>query len=72
MERAGRRTVLPVRVTISIERKRIEDMPGALAGDKADVAVETNQNNREKIPTICEHGVTEQWVAVSTIGIHPM
>jgi ArsR family transcriptional regulator len=44
-----------------------------LARGKVDVAVETNKNNRNRIPTICEQGVTEQWVVVSTItsGIHP-
>ena len=67
MEQVGRRTVLPARVGISTERKKIEDMQGGLAGDKVNVAVETNKNNKDKIPTICEHGVTEQWVAVSTI-----
>jgi len=72
MEQAGRRTVLPVRVAISTERKKIEDMQGGLAEGKADVAVETNKNNKDEIPRICEHGVTEQWVAVSKIGIHPM
>lgn len=74
MEQVGRRTVLPVRVGISTGRKKIEDMQGGLAGGKVNVAAETNKNNKDKIPTICEHGVTEQWVAVSTItsGIHPM
>jgi hypothetical protein len=48
MERAGRKTVLPVRAAISTERKKIEDMRGALAGGKADVAVETNKNNNEE------------------------
>ena len=74
MEQVGRRSVLPVRVGISTGRKKIEVMRRAWAGGKAGVAVETNKNNKDKIPTICEHGVTEQWVAVSTItsGIHPM
>ena len=72
MERVGRKTVLPVRAAISTERKKIEDMRGALAGGKAGVAVETNKNNKDRISTICEHRVTEQWVAVPTIGIHPM
>ena len=72
MEQVGRRTVLPVRAAISTERKKIEDMQGGLAGGKAGVAVEANQHNQKKIPKVCERGVTEQWVAVSTIGIHPM
>jgi len=64
MDRAGRKTVLPVRASISEERKKIEDLRGALAVGKADVAAETNKNNKDRIPTIGEHGVTEQWVAV--------
>jgi hypothetical protein len=74
MERVDQGTVLPVRATISTERKKIEDMQGGLVGSKVGVAVGTNKNNKEKIPKGCEHGVTEQWVAVSTItsGIHPM
>jgi len=74
MEQVGRRTVLPVRVGISTGRKKIEEIQGGLAGSKVNVAAETNKNNKDKILTICEHGVTEQWVAVSTItsGTHPM
>jgi hypothetical protein len=61
MERGGRKTVLPVKVAIFTEPKKIEDMRGALAGGRADVAVETNKNSKEKIPRICEHEVTEHW-----------
>jgi hypothetical protein len=73
MEQVGRRTVLPVRVGISTGRKKIEEMQGGLAWGKVNV-VETNKKNKDKILTICGHGVTEQWVAVSTItsGIHRM
>ena len=59
MEQVGRRTVLPVRVGISRGRKKIEDMQRGLAGGKVNVAAETNKNNKEKMPTIYEHGVTE-------------
>ena len=55
MERAGQRTVLPVRATISAEHRKIEDMRGALAGGKVDVAVETNKNSKEKMQRICRH-----------------
>jgi len=64
MERAGRKTVLSVRASISTERKKIEDLRRALAVRKPDAAAETNKDNKDRIPTIGEHGVTEQWVAV--------
>jgi hypothetical protein len=67
MEQVGRKTVLPVRVAISIEHKKIEDMRGALAGGKVDVAVETSRNNKGKILRICKGGLTETAVAVTTV-----
>jgi len=56
-ERVGPRAVLPVRVAISIERKMIEDVQGALAGGKAGVAAGANKENKEKTARICEYGV---------------
>ena len=47
MERAGRRTVLLVRAAISIERKKIEDMPGELGEGKAGVAVEPDRKGKK-------------------------
>ena len=74
MEQAGRKTVLPVRAAISTGRKKIEDMQGVSVGDRVNVAVETNKNSNEKMPGICKHGLTDQWVSISTITsrIHPI
>ena len=71
MERACRKTVLPVRAAISTERKKIEDLRGALAGGKADVAAETKKNNKDRILAICEQEVTEQRMAVQRLEYIP-
>jgi hypothetical protein len=57
MEQVGRKTVLPVRVAISIEHRKIEDMGGALAQGKVAVAVETNKNSKKGTPRICKDGL---------------
>ena len=68
MEQAGRKAVLPARVAISTERKKIEGMREALGEGKADVAAENNKNTKEKIPRVCKRGVTEHRVSVSMIA----
>ena len=46
-ERVDRRTVLPAKVVTFIEQKEIEDMPGVLVEDRADVAVRPSKNNNK-------------------------
>jgi len=65
MEQGDQDPALPVRVAISIEHKKIEDMREALAEGKAGVAEEINK----KISKICEFDVTEHYVTVFNNGV---
>ena len=49
MEPVDRKTVLPAKVATFIDQRKIEDMPGGLAGGKAGVAADPNKNSSERV-----------------------